>query len=50
MGEVIEIKEWQKKRDMESISKRLAAIALEKLLLQSEENQLLARLESIKDS
>ena len=45
MGEVIRIEEWLHKRDPEQIKKRLADIALEKLLLQSEENRLLSLLE-----
>ena len=45
MGEVIRIEECLHKRDPEQIKKRLADIALEKLLLQSEENRLLSLLE-----
>ena len=51
MGEIIYIQEWlmKKEPDVESIKKRIADIALEKLLLQSEQNQLINRLSMLKD-
>jgi len=47
VGEVIHIAEWLNRRDPEAIKKRLADIALEKLLLQSEANRLTHQLQII---